>query len=40
MPQCSQCQDREARVDGLVNRGRGGWDREVFGREMRKGDKI
>jgi hypothetical protein len=27
-------------VGGLVNRGGGGWDREVFGGEMRKGDKI
>jgi hypothetical protein len=34
-PSAGKCQDREWKVGGLVSRGRG-----VFGREMRKGDKI
>ena len=38
-PSVGECQDREAGVGGLVNRGRRGWD-GGFGGEMRKGDKI
>jgi hypothetical protein len=33
-----ECQDREGGKGGLVSRR--GWDRGVFGEEMRKGDKI
>jgi hypothetical protein len=29
-PSVGKCQDREARVGGLVKRGRGGWDRGFF----------
>jgi hypothetical protein len=39
MPQCRECQDREAGVGGLVNRGR--WERiGIFRGETRKGDNI
>ena len=38
-PSVGVCQDREAGVGRLVNKGRGG-DRGVFGEEMRKGDNI
>jgi hypothetical protein len=38
-PGVGECQDREAGVGGLVSRERR-WDRGIFRREMRKGDKI
>ena len=39
-PSVGECQDREVGVDGLVSMGMGGWDRGVFGREMRKRDNT